>query len=126
MGLRLKHLGECVRWALLAAAMGMASGPAGAAEGPFPSTYRPAPAAPVAIVGATILTGTGAEIANATLLIRDGRVEAVGKGVAVPDSHTRVHGRGKWVPPGPIDAPSPPSVYPSPGTPPHPEDHEPV
>src|SRR3546814_10989658 len=72
----------------------MASGPAGAAEGPFPSTYRPAPAAPVAIVGATILTGTGAEIANATLLIRDGRVEAVGKGVAVHDGYTRVDGRG--------------------------------
>src|SRR3546814_9507796 len=91
----------------------MASGPAGAAEGPFPSTYRPAPAAPVAIVGATILTGTGAEIANATLLIRDGRVEAVGKGVAVPDGYTRVDGRGKWVTPGIIDAHSHLGVYPS-------------
>nr|WP_246427298.1 amidohydrolase [Sphingopyxis panaciterrulae] len=106
--------------------MGMASGPAGAAEGPFPSTYRPAPAAPVAIVGATILTGTGAEIANATLLIRDGRVEAVGRGVAVPDGYTRVDGRGKWVTPGIIDAHSHLGVYPSPGTPSHQDGNEAV
>src|SRR3546814_14232420 len=95
----------------------MASGPAGAAEGPFPSTYRPAPAAPVAIVGATILTGTGAEIAHATLVIRDGRVEAVGKGVAVPDGYTRVHCRARWATPGLIDPPLHLGAYPSPVTP---------
>ena len=54
---------------------------------PFPSTYRPGPSGPVAIVGATVLTGTGAEIANGTVLIADGRIEAVGRGLAVPDGY---------------------------------------
>src|SRR3546814_10300288 len=59
-------------------------------------------------------------------LIRDGRVEAVGKGVAVPDGYTRVDGRGKWVTPGIIDAHSHLGVYPSPGTPSHQDGNEAV
>src|SRR3546814_2046474 len=59
-------------------------------------------------------------------LSRDGRVEAVGKGVAVPDGYTRVDGRGKWVTPGIIDAHSHLGVYPSPGTPSHQDGNEAV
>ncbi len=71
---------------------------------PFPSTYAPAPSAPFAIVGARILTGTGADIANGTLLVRDGRVEAVGENLAVPDGYQRIDARGRWVTPGLIDS----------------------
>src|SRR3546814_3985005 len=59
-------------------------------------------------------------------LIRDGRVEAVGKGVAVPDGYTRVDGRGKWLTPGIIDAHSHLGVYPSPATPSHEDGNEAV
>ncbi|WP_114954297.1 amidohydrolase [Sphingosinicella terrae] len=70
----------------------------------YPSTYRAAPAERVAIVGATILTGTGAEIADGTLLVADGRIEAVGAGLAVPEGYGRIDARGRWVTPGIIDA----------------------
>jgi imidazolonepropionase-like amidohydrolase len=93
---------------------------------PFPSTYRAPAAQPLAIVGATILTGTGAEIADATILVRGGLVEAVGAGVAVPEGYDRIDGRGKWVTPGIIDAHSHLGVYPSPGTPSHQDGNEAV
>src|SRR5262249_44774640 len=51
-----------------------------AVKDPFPSTYRPLPGRPTAIVGATVLTGTGAQVDNGTVLIRDGKIEAVGAG----------------------------------------------
>lgn len=95
-------------------------------EGAFPSTYRAPAAQPLAIVGATILTGTGAEIGDATILVRGGLVEAVGEGLAVPEGYDRIDGRGKWVTPGIIDAHSHLGVYPSPGTPSHQDGNEAV
>ncbi len=92
--------------------------------GAFPSTYRPLPQAPLAIVGASILTGTGEEIAGGTVLVRDGKIEAVGASLAVPDGYQRVDGRGKWVTPGIIDAHSHLGVYPSPGVPSHEDGNE--
>jgi len=40
---------------------------------------------------------------NATVLIRDGRITAVGPAVTVPGDATRIDARGKWVTPGLID-----------------------
>jgi imidazolonepropionase-like amidohydrolase len=72
---------------------------------PFPSMYRPGPGERVAIVGATILTGTGAEIARGIVLVADGRIAAVGGAdLPVPDDYRRVDGIGRWVTPGIIDA----------------------
>ncbi|QNA85309.1 amidohydrolase [Sphingomonas sp. So64.6b] len=70
----------------------------------FPSTYHAAPSGRVAVVGATVLTATGAEIANGTVLMAEGKIVAVGAGLAVPDGYATVDGRGKWVTPGVIDA----------------------
>lgn len=103
--------GTGARWTVLAALpvlLAAADLPPGldprANADPFPSTYVPAASAPLAIVGATVLTGTGAEIADATLLLRDGKIEAVGPGLAVPDGYARIEARGRWVTPGVIDA----------------------
>lgn len=71
---------------------------------PYPSTYRPGPSQRVAIVGATVLTGTGAEIANGTVLLAGGRIEAVGAGLPVPEGYQRIDAAGRWVTPGVIDA----------------------
>ena len=71
---------------------------------PYASTYRPGPGERVAIVGANILTGTGAQIDGGTVLLSDGRVEAVGAGLAVPEGYRRIDGAGRWVTPGIIDA----------------------
>ena len=51
---------------------------------PYPSTYRPAAAAPTLIRGATVLTGTGTRLENADVLMHDGRIEAVGPNLATP------------------------------------------
>jgi imidazolonepropionase-like amidohydrolase len=81
---------------------------------PFPSTYRPFPSGPVAIVGATIFTGTGQEIANGTVLIRDGKIERVGAGIAAPSGYQTVDAHGQYVTPGIIDAHSHLGVYATP------------
>jgi len=82
---------------------------------PFPSTYVPLPSVTTAIVGATLLTGTGDEIANGTVLLVDGKIAAAGKNVQVPKDAHVIDGKGKWVTPGLIDAHSHLGVYPSPG-----------
>jgi imidazolonepropionase-like amidohydrolase len=82
---------------------------------PFASTYRPLPSKPTAIVGATLLTGTGQQIENGTVLLRDGKIEAVGAGVKPPADATVIDARGKWVTPGIIDIHSHLGVYPAPG-----------
>jgi imidazolonepropionase-like amidohydrolase len=94
------------------------------AKDPFPSTYRPLPGRNLAIVGATVLTGTGAEVQNGTVLVRDGRVQAVGAGLAAPEGYEVVDGRGKWVTPGLIDLHSHLGVYPSPSVPAHSDGNE--
>jgi len=85
-----------------------------AAKDPFPSTYRALPGQAVALVGATVLTGTGTQVDNGTVLIRDGRIAAVGAGLAVPAGYETVDARGKWITPGLIDTHSHLGVYPAP------------
>src|ERR1700756_2147776 len=56
-------------------------------------------------VGARIIDGTGKPaIENATLLVRDGRIEAVGKHVKIPAGAQRIDAMGKTIIPGLINA----------------------
>ena len=57
----------------------------------------------IAITGGTVYPVSGPKIENATVLIREGRITAVGANVAVPAGATRVDASGKWVTPGFID-----------------------
>jgi imidazolonepropionase-like amidohydrolase len=57
----------------------------------------------IAITGGTVYPVSGPKIANATVLIRDGRIAAVGANVPVPPDATRIDATGKWVTPGLID-----------------------
>ncbi|HXG97600.1 MAG TPA: amidohydrolase family protein [Gemmatimonadales bacterium] len=57
----------------------------------------------IAITGGTVYPVSGPKIENATVLIRDGRIAAVGATVAVPAGATRIDASGKWVTPGFID-----------------------
>ncbi|HEY8572805.1 amidohydrolase [Phenylobacterium sp.] len=95
-----------------------------ASSNPFPSTYRPLPSRPLAVVGASILTGTGQQLANGVVLVRDGRIEAVGPGLAVPAGYETVDATGKWLTPGLIDTHSHLGVYPSPNVPAHSDGNE--
>jgi len=57
----------------------------------------------IAITGGTVYPVSGPKIDNATVVIRDGRIAAVGANVAVPAGATRIDASGKWVTPGFID-----------------------
>ena len=57
----------------------------------------------IAITGGTVYPASGPKIDNATVLIRDGRIAAVGANVAIPAGATRIDATGKWVTPGLID-----------------------
>ena len=58
----------------------------------------------VAITNATIMTASGATIPKGTIVIRDGKIAAVGADVAVPAGAKVIDGAGKYVTPGIIDA----------------------
>ena len=83
----------------------------------YPSTYVRHPNPPVLIRNATIMTATGQEISNGSILLKDGRIVAVGAKVdAPPPGAVVVDGTGKYVTPGLIDDHSHLGVYAAPGT----------
>ncbi|HWP94228.1 MAG TPA: amidohydrolase [Gammaproteobacteria bacterium] len=81
---------------------------------PFASTYKPLPSRPTLIVNATVLTGTGERIDGGAVLMRDGKIAAVGRDVAAPEGAVVIDAQGRWVTPGIIDVHSHLGVYPSP------------
>lgn len=88
---------------------------AATAQAPYPSTYRPYPGRPVALVGATVFDGAGGRIDGGLVLLRDGKVEAVRPaGSAVPEGYDRLDARGRFVTPGIIDIHSHLGNYPAP------------
>ena len=85
-------------------------------EDPYPSTYRPYGGVPTAITGATIFDGEGGRIDNGTLVLVDGRIQAIGGAdTPIPDGALRIEGAGRWVTPGVIDVHSHLGDGPSPG-----------
>ncbi|HEV2912193.1 MAG TPA: amidohydrolase family protein [Pyrinomonadaceae bacterium] len=62
------------------------------------------PAVTYAIRNARIVTASGPEIENGTLVIRDGKIEAVGPGVSIPPGAQEIDARGLSVYPGMMDA----------------------
>ncbi len=101
------------KW-LLGTALAACAGPALAADEPYPSTYQAHPGPPTVIRNATVLDGAGRRLDNADVLMRDGRIVAVGTALDAGDAAV-VDGRGRWVTPGLIDVHSHLGVYASPG-----------
>ncbi len=67
----------------------------------------PAVAAPIAITGATAHTARGEEvIRNATIIIDNGRITAIGAGLAIPAGATVIDAKGQPVTPGIVAVPS--------------------
>jgi imidazolonepropionase-like amidohydrolase len=58
----------------------------------------------IAITGARVFPVSSGPIDDATVLIRDGRVAAVGTNVAIPAGARRIDAAGSWVTPGLVDA----------------------
>jgi imidazolonepropionase-like amidohydrolase len=90
---------------------------------PYPSTYSPLPSEATLITNATILTGTGQRLDNASLLISDGKISFVGQGEA-PAGVKTIDASGRWVTPGLIDVHSHLGVYASPGVKAHSDGNE--
>ncbi|MFI5234713.1 MAG: amidohydrolase [Gemmatimonadales bacterium] len=126
----IRHVGP---WAIAALLVGCAGHPASTAPSPdagkagpdaawsalrpqYPSTYQRRPNSPVFIKNATIMTATGPEIVGGSILLRDGKIVAVGKDLTAPADATVIDGTGKFVTPGIIDDHSHLGVYAAPGT----------
>ena len=89
----------------------------------YPSTYAPLPSEPTLISHATILTGNGERLDDASLLIADGKIVFVGEG-ETPAGVTTIDAKGRWVTPGLIDVHSHLGVYASPGVKAHSDGNE--
>jgi len=115
---RLPPLAACLVAAIVAAAgSARAQTVESSSDRPqYPSTYVRHTYPPVAITNATIMTAAGAEIVHGSILLREGRIVAVGSDVQVPPDAIHVDGTGKYVTPGIIDPHSHLGVYAAPGT----------
>ncbi len=82
----------------------------------YPSTYHRHADAAVLLRNATIMTATGQELRNASILLRDGKIEAVGGDLTPPAGVAVVDATGKYITPGLIDSHSHIGVYAAPGT----------
>jgi imidazolonepropionase-like amidohydrolase len=89
----------------------------------YASTYSPLPSQATLITNATILTGTGERLDNASLLMENGKIAFVGAGQA-PEGVTTIDASGRWVTPGLIDVHSHLGVYASPGVKAHSDGNE--
>ena len=58
----------------------------------------------IAITGGKVYPVSGPPIENGTVLIRDGKIVAVGSNVTVPQGAQRVDASGKWVTPGLVNS----------------------
>ena len=102
--------------ASLAAASAMAARPIPQfALDPNPSTYQPLPRTDTLIVGATVLDGAGRRIDNGEVLIRDGKIAAIGQGLERSNVSV-IDAKGRWVTPGIIDVHSHDGTYALPST----------
>ncbi len=84
--------------------------PVQATETPYPGTYTVPTSAPVLIRDATVLIGNGERMDEADVLLRDGRIAAVGANLEAEGARI-IDGRGKFVTPGLIDVHSHLGVY---------------
>lgn len=92
-------------------------------KNPYPSTYQAMPSEKTLIKNATVLTGTGERLDGADVLLVDGKIEAIGKGLSDSDVAT-IDANGKWVTPGIIDVHSHLGAYPSPSVESHQDGNE--
>ncbi|BFM13066.1 amidohydrolase [Simiduia litorea] len=93
-------------------------------KNPYPSTYTVPASKTLLVKGANILVGDGSQAEATDLVVMDGKIQAMGKGLQVPDDAVVIDANGKWLTPGLIDVHSHMGVYPAPGTANHEDGNE--
>jgi len=83
---------------------------------PFPSTYHAFASRTTVIRNVNLLTAAGPMIRGGAILLRDGKIAAVGATVDAPADAVVIDGGGKYVTPGLIDTHSHLGVYAAPGS----------
>ncbi|MGB3318640.1 MAG: amidohydrolase [Sphingopyxis granuli] len=92
---------------------------------PYPSIYKPYPGQATAVRNVTIFDGEGGRIDNGTVLLTNGKVEAIGGAdLPIPADIAVYDGTGKYLTPGIIDIHSHLGDYPSPSVPAHSDGNE--
>src|ERR1700722_16903939 len=64
----------------------------------------PAPAKVLALIGGRVVTQTDAGTIEAAIVIRDGKIAAVGRDIAIPGDAAKIDATGLIITPGLIDA----------------------
>lgn len=91
-------------WLSLFCATSIAAAPVTSFQSdPFPSTYEAPAARPTLIANGTILDGIGGQHRDTDLLLRNGRVTAIGKDLQAPEDARIIDAGGRWVTPGIVD-----------------------
>src|SRR5881409_3555925 len=81
-----------------------------------PASVLAAEPALIVIRGATVLTATKGTIEGGTVLVRDGKIDVVGKDVPIPEGAKVIEAKRRFLVPGFVDMHSHLGVYPWPGT----------
>lgn len=82
----------------------------------YASTYHPLPRVDTLLRNATVLDGTGARLERASVLIRDGRIVAVGADLVAPAGAIVIDATGRWITPGIVDVHTHLGDFPAPYT----------
>ena len=82
----------------------------------YDSKYQPLPRVDTLIINATILDGGGGRIDQGAVLVREGRIVAIGPSAAGQSATTLIDARGAWLTPGLIDIHSHNGTYVAPLT----------
>jgi imidazolonepropionase-like amidohydrolase len=90
---------------------------------PYASRYKPLASGATLLQGATVLTGTGDRLDDTDVLMRDGRIAAIGSNIDAAGAST-IDASEMWVTPGVIDVHSHLGVYASPGVAAHSDGNE--
>ena len=112
---------SCVIFLLVATACN--KGTDADAPRPYASRYQPLASDATLLQGATVLTGTGERLDDTDVLMRDGRIAAIGSNIDAAGASV-VDASEMWVTPGVIDVHSHLGVYASPGVPAHSDGNE--
>lgn len=93
-------------------------------DAPYPSTYQPVTSTNVILQNGTVFDGLGAKFENTDVYLVNGKINAIGQSLPVPEGVQSIDATGRWITPGIIDVHSHLGVYATPGVRAHSDGNE--